>query len=758
MKSLDFCFKNCHGIKYLSDNFYFSKHYQNQEKDVNYNTILIYAPNGTMKTSFTNTFRDLCADGCPKNNWCDLDPVYKVSLELNNEKVPLYSSEDFKKYFLVIESLKEDYDLTEYNDLIVNKKCRDQFDKITKEIIVKKDNLIKLLKNLSKIKVPKNNNVEDIIEKEFQNVFKNEDNILKILLSIEDDLKDNKDMDVNIKYDLLFGKNVQDALNDELVKESIDEYIKSLDKLLDKSPIYIKDKFNNTQLKNLMNSIKKNNLFNAKHKIKFNRIGTPVSNLKELKNLIEKENDKIFNNEELKNKFNDIDKKLSKNKDLIEFKKFLSDNPFFIKRLHEESFLQLKKEYWLSILNQEKDSYYELIDLYNEKAPDLEKIRKQSNKENTEWGNVTDLFNKRFFLDFELELTNKNNVILNDKVPTFKFKSKDYPGKSITWEELKKFYSEGQKRALYLLNVLYEIELRKKVDEDTILILDDIADSFDYENKYAIIQYLKELSNDDKFPMIILTHNFDFYRTLKSRLNICTENTYYAVKEEYQINIKSFNIEQNTKNIFKALKNKIESGSVNALIAIIPFIRNLTELLEDSDDNLNYKEVYVNLTKILHYKDDGKNLTLNDFTDVFKKFRINKEKIKIDNKPYNGTIYNLIFKQADELSGKKIKEINLENKIVMSMAIRLLADKFMLSKLSLKSENITTNQTTQLYDIYTKKYGKDTPESKILERVNLMTPENIHINSFMYEPLIDMGDKHLKTLYEDIKKLSENTH
>jgi len=28
--------------------------------------------------------------------------------------------------------------------------------------------------------------------------------------------------------------------------------------------------------------------------------------------------------------------------------------------------------------------------------------------------------------------------------------------------------------------------------------------------------------------------------------------------------------------------------------------------------------------------------------------------------------------------------------------------------------------------------------------VVLMTPENIHLNSFMYEPIIDMSDEHLK--------------
>jgi hypothetical protein len=31
--------------------------------------------------------------------------------------------------------------------------------------------------------------------------------------------------------------------------------------------------------------------------------------------------------------------------------------------------------------------------------------------------------------------------------------------------------------------------------------------------------------------------------------------------------------------------------------------------------------------------------------------------------------------------------------------------------------------------------------------VILMTPENIHLNSFMFEPIIDMSDEHLRKLY-----------
>ena len=41
----------------------------------------------------------------------------------------------------------------------------------------------------------------------------------------------------------------------------------------------------------------------------------------------------------------------------------------------------------------------------------------------------------------------------------------------------------------------------------------------------------------------------------------------------------------------------------------------------------------------------------------------------------------------------------------------------------------------------------------ILELVAMITPENIHLNSFMFEPILDMSLKQLYKLYNDVKKL-----
>lgn len=98
---------------------------------------------------------------------------------------------------------------------------------------------------------------------------------------------------------------------------------------------------------------------------------------------------------------------------------------------------------------------------------------------------------------------------------------------------------------------------------------------------------------------------------------------------------------------------------------------------------------------------------------------------------------------------------NLENKIVLAIAIRLHAEKHMVNTIKddVFVSGITSNQTTKLLAKYRKLPGADAEALRILDEVALMTPESIHLNSFMYEPLIDMSDDHLRSLYRKVLNL-----
>lgn len=68
-------------------------------------------------------------------------------------------------------------------------------------------------------------------------------------------------------------------------------------------------------------------------------------------------------------------------------------------------------------------------------------------------------------------------------------------------------------------------------------------------------------------------------------------------------------------------------------------------------------------------------------------------------------------------------------------------------------QTVSANQTPVLLKRYRDTFSGDTGNIRVLQRVTLMTPENIHLNSFMYEPILDMSDQHLRRLYEDVVAL-----
>ena len=68
-------------------------------------------------------------------------------------------------------------------------------------------------------------------------------------------------------------------------------------------------------------------------------------------------------------------------------------------------------------------------------------------------------------------------------------------------------------------------------------------------------------------------------------------------------------------------------------------------------------------------------------------------------------------------------------------------------------KSITSNQTIPLIKEFKTNFQNDIESVKILEEVNLMTPKNIYLNSFMYEPIIDLSSYRLKTLYKKVCNL-----
>jgi len=329
--------------------------------------------------------------------------------------------------------------------------------------------------------------------------------------------------------------------------------------------------------------------------------------------------------------------------------------------------------------------------------------------------------------------------MLKEEKPSLVFKYIDEEEESkIKRNELLEVLSKGEQRALYILNIIFEIEALKKEENNKLIIFDDIADSFDYKNKYAIIEYLKDIKEESIFRMIILTHNFDFYRTISSRIDI--ENL-MTIKNKDEIDIVRG---QYTKDIFKFWKKSIHKDK-RIFISAIPFVRNICDYIDKEDASKK-------LTSTLHMKLDTSNIRVSDIVNVFDSVWTKNTIIKFN----DCNIVDLIFSEADSIVTEQEESVKLENKIVLSIAIRLLSEKYMIQLIDDCEfvESITLDQTKDLFDRFKSEFSDMKEEIKTLSQVNLMTAENIHVNAFMYEPLLDISNNHLKKLYDKVKYLN----
>ena len=316
---------------------------------------------------------------------------------------------------------------------------------------------------------------------------------------------------------------------------------------------------------------------------------------------------------------------------------------------------------------------------------------------------------------------------------------------SVERSDLANVLSNGEQRALYILNIIFEVEARKEAGISTLFVIDDIADSFDYKNKYAIVEYLNDILQEGDFRQIILTHNYDFYRTVWKRLDLSGAN-YPVSKTAERITIEKETMYRDP--FVKWKKSADKPDKTSMLIALIPFVRNLS-------DYCGFEEESNLMTSLLHIKPNTAAITKQNLIDTFSTV-LNGQDFS-DTPELGNNVLDTIYVEAQKITDGVIDN-QLETKITLSIAIRLKAEEFLINQIAdpVFVESISKNQTATLI----KRFKSDSagrPELsevvKTVERVNLMTPENIHLNSFMYEPILDMSSQNLANLYQEVLAL-----
>lgn len=746
---IKFDFEHCFGISRLEKQIDFKN---------NQSVAVIYAPNGMMKSSFAKTCEEMAKVSVTptrrgRATIPEPDPICdRLNPEVGSRHIIKVDGRDIEPECLfVVNPDQIDFDASkQVTDFLASSELKDEYDRI-----------VGVLENARKefVKAVGSNGVSQSsdCDKEIAEAFLGDEDasLFGCIEPLCEMLSDDAEY-YDVKFDDLFDdKGEVKRFLDENQK-LLNDYATQYNRLLNESDFFHAEggkSFGTYQAAQLGKAFKGEEYFSVRHKLVL-RNNVEITSAQSFNATIEEEKARIISNADLKSTYEIIAKKLEANTDLRSFSKVITLHPDWIAKLAD--YEEFRKEVLVGYVNHPdvRGKFDTLRKVYFENKEDLERVVNASHQEQPQWEEIVRLFNLRFHtLPFKVVVKNQENVLLKQEEAKLAFEYKDQQG---CWhdqskESLLRILSKGEKRAFLILQFLFAIEARKKLDKMSLIVMDDISDSFDYQNKYAIVEYLKDLSEEQsaKFKIILLTHNFDFYRAVTSRLKghvvqfMATKGQNGEISLEKGVYVMRTPFEMEMKNSDKGCN----------IVALIPFVRNLVEYYQEKDS-----QDYLTLTSCLHLKDRTEAIRDTELVEIFKKVK----RYDVKYVPKGERVIDIIFREANRIEAtEETRELMIEDKIVLSIAIRLKAEFFLKGELieagtTEEQLRIAKYQTSEWIDLY-KSQSPEVKKFRVMERVNMMTPEYIHLNSFMYEPLIDMSIWHLKELYKDVKSLLESS-
>lgn len=733
MNKLSIDFKNCFGIESLQHEFDFSQE----------NVFSIYARNGLMKTSFAKTFQLLQLGKNDEIRDKIFDYDGKAYVRVDDHSI------DGDQIF-VVKSYESSYE-SDISSLLIKGDVQKQL----KEVLKVHKQFLKLLEKKSGLKIKKTSQGKAVYELESQiiNDFALKNDSILLSLDILESYVPEIQLD-DIPYASIFDSTVVKKIRDSKFQKGVINFLSSSEEIYKSFAFLEKGYLTLPKLKDLRKSLEKDAFF-----VKDNHLylsgKESVTNISELDQYISEVENKILQLPE----YHEIEKLLSDSKGII-LKDIIETHPEIIEYLLDDKLDILRKSFWASYIESNKSIFDDLCRKYRSFSDAIDAMP----IDDTPWRRALDIFNQRFSVPFFMTVSNLKGAIIGESVPHVEFtftNGKDTKTMDRKHLEELNTLSQGEKRALYLLNIIFDLEQLKASKKEVLLVVDDIADSFDYKNKYAIIEYLYEMAQENNFYMLILTHNYDFHRTVSSRLGIAREYRLMADVNKSKLILEK-ELYQNQP--FEYWKNK---PTEKYILALIPFVRNLIKYGIDKNVS-NTGEDFKYLTSLLHEKYDTHSITFADIEPLYKEYMGVKN--FDDSVDLTKSVLDNLYSICDDITYADVK---LENKIILAIGIRHKAEKFMISeiesyagqikwckhkqsKMKSSSEYLdgvkdSKNQTRELFNGYSQ-FG-DSEKVTVLNEVNIMTPEHIHINSFMYEPILDMDIEELLNLYQRVKSL-----
>jgi len=690
--------------------------------------IAIYAPNGSMKSSLASTFQDIADSKTSRDRIFPNRATVRVVQDENGADIDAANVLVLRPYEEF--SSKGNSTVT----LLVNAALRQEYEALHAGVTAARAALITAVKGTAKTK----RSVEREVLSAFSTAGGDFD---ETLATLKEELSENwEPVFKDVSYDVLNDERVVAFLAQGDFRTAINDYTKKYNELLAASKYFKKGGFNFYAATNVAKELKASGFFKAKHSVSLNgEEKKEINSEAELQALVDAERANISEDAVLRQKYEELEKQIQKNAQLREFESYMQGHEELLPELADP--VAFNKKLWMSYLKANHALYVDLINKVEQAAVRSSEIEAQASQEHTQWQDVIDIFNNRFIVPFSLEVANKIQVILGkETAPRLGFVFNDGNDHApVERDALLQTLSTGEKKAFHVLNMLFDIEVRRAAGQQTLLVVDDIADSFDYKNKYAIVQYLSDLAEHQHFKLLILTHNFDFYRTIESRHLVQRKNCFMVSKTTAGVTLEAA---QGVRNVFINAWKPAFFNDDRKKICCVPFMRNLIEYTKGEAD-----PDYLLLTSLLHWKAGTDQITVADLDDIYA--RLFGAAGQSGNPA--ARVVDLL---ATELAAclQAPDGINFENKVVLAIATRLQAERFMAAKINDAAwlASITANQTPKLLKRYRTDFPAELANVGVIQRVLLMTPENIHLNSFMYEPILDMSDQHLRRLHAEV--------
>jgi hypothetical protein len=679
-----------------------------------------------MKSSFAKTFERLRADQAPEE--LRYNRPSSCSVTADNQPISKES------IFVLQAEIDTKADIPAVTNLLVQPNQKVKYDALVLDLEKQKQKALNALQKISKL--PKKQ-VEEQLPRDL--------NASTFIEGVKLGLESGNQEDLSaFPIAVIFDPKALAVIQTSVFQDKFSDFNQRYDELFQaENTIYRKGVFNPARAGNAFGSLQKERFFDAGHRVHLDGDSVAISK-DELDARIQAIHSRIDADDTLKRLREDL-AKTAESRALTELLESLDSHQFeFLARMTKpDQLADFRRKLWGYYLSQSQEAsayreHHESI------AYDIEAIEIEAGNLVPEWHSAVDRFNQRFInMPFTLRITNQAEAALGKEAARLLFLFKDDDGSEVEWKKDEvKTLSQGERRALHLLGFIFEVETRKKSGQSTLFIADDPADSFDYKNKHAIVQYLEDLTKVDHFRQIILTHNFDLFRTLTRFVH--RKHCLIAVRTvDSMLSLQKM---EGINNIFtKIWKPKIASSRA-ILIATIPFARNIIEYTRSETDS-----GYLLLTSLLHWKSDTSTLTIKDYLCVYNQLFSTNHTLPNE----SDLAYDSIIDEATSIAGKSaINELELENKVVLSIATRILAEKQMTARLRvLKSDpGYWCSDSSQFGSMLgeLKTLGISADDLELLECVSVTVSSNIHLNSFMYEPLLDLSVEHLSSLFKKV--------